>query len=105
VELLLGDFFQRNELVNTGVIDQDVDLAECFLCFGEESLDVCFTGDVALDSDSFSAALTDFVDDAVGIVFCGRVVNNYRCPFLPQLFGDARADPFRRSRHNCDFSV
>jgi hypothetical protein len=33
VELLLGDFFKRDEFVNAGVVDHDVDLAERFLFF------------------------------------------------------------------------
>src|SRR4029077_2711279 len=56
VELLLGDVFEWHEFVNAGVINHDIDLAECFLRFSEQSLDVCLLGDVALDSDSFSAA-------------------------------------------------
>ena len=49
VELLLGDFFQRDEFVNAGVVDYDVDLPERFLRFSEQSLDVCLLGDAALD--------------------------------------------------------
>jgi hypothetical protein len=105
VELRLGDFFQRDELVNASVIDQDVDLAERFLCFSEQSLDVCLPGDVALDGDCFSAALTDLVYNSVRIVFCGGVVNNYRCALRREIFRDARADSLRRSGYNCDFSI
>src|SRR6478736_7798083 len=61
VELLLGDFFQRDEFVNAGVVDHDVDLPERFLRFSEQSLDFCLLGDAALDRDSFSAALANFI--------------------------------------------
>src|SRR6478736_9901570 len=54
VELLLGDFLQRDELVNAGVIDHDVDLAESLLRLSEQSLDVVLLRDACLDRDSFS---------------------------------------------------
>src|SRR6266481_5915550 len=38
VNLLLGDVLQRHKLVNTGVVDQNVDLAQGLLRLGEESL-------------------------------------------------------------------
>src|SRR5436190_16419006 len=77
VELLLGDFFQWHKLVNAGVINHDIDLAECFLRFSEQSLDVCLLGDVALDSDSFSAALTNFVYHAICVLLGRRIINDH----------------------------
>src|SRR6476646_4533690 len=38
VKLLLGDVLQRHEFINTGVIDQNVDLAQGLLCLTEKSL-------------------------------------------------------------------
>src|SRR6267378_5748033 len=38
VNLLLGDVLQRHELINTGVVDQNVDLAQGLLRLGEKSL-------------------------------------------------------------------
>ena len=105
MELLLGDFFQRHEFVNSGVVDQEVDLAEGFLRFSEQPLDFWLLRNVALDSDCFSAALTDFVNHAICVLLGRSVVNNYRRAFRRELFRDSRADSLRRPRYNCDFSV
>ena len=42
VELLLGGFFERDELVNAGVVDHDVDLTERFLRFRKKLFDFAF---------------------------------------------------------------
>ena len=57
VELLLGDFFERDELVNAGVIDHDVDLPERFLRLSEQSLDVGLLGDAAWTATAFPPRL------------------------------------------------
>jgi hypothetical protein len=49
VKLSLGDFFQRDEFINAGVIDQNVDFAERFLRLSEEPFNFSFLRDVALD--------------------------------------------------------
>jgi hypothetical protein len=67
--LLLGDLFQWDKLVKPGVIDHDVDLAKCFLCVGEQFLDVCLLRDVPRDGDSFSTGLTNFVHHAICALF------------------------------------
>ena len=68
VELLLRGFFQRDKLVNAGVVDHDVDLPQCFLRFSEQSLDFCLFRNAALDSDGFSAALTNFIYHAICVL-------------------------------------
>ena len=103
MELLLGDFFQRDEFVNPGVIDHDVDLPERFLCFSEESLDFCLLRDVALNRDSFSSSLANFFHHAICVLLCRRVIDHHRRACLREFFRDARADSFRRSRYYCNF--
>jgi hypothetical protein len=105
VELLLGHFFQRDELVNAGVVDHDVDLPERFLRFSEQSLDFCLFRNVALDSDSFSAALTNFVYHAICVLLGRRIINDYGRALRCEFFRDARADSLRRSRYYCNFSI
>src|SRR6202011_2624257 len=57
--------FESCELVNAGVIDQDVDLSERFLRSRKKSLDVGFLRNTRLDCDGFSTALRDILDDFV----------------------------------------
>ena len=57
VELFLGDLFNWRPVVNSGVVDQDIDFAEGLLCCGKESFDFRLLGDVRLYGDRFAAAL------------------------------------------------
>ena len=105
VELLLGGFFQRDEFVNAGVVDHDVYLPERFLRFSEQSLDVCLLSDAALDRDSFSAALANFIYYAICVLLGRRIINDYGCALRCEFFRDACADSFRRSGYHFNFSV
>ena len=68
VELFLGDLFKWRPVVNSGVVDQDIDLAEGLL-LRKKSFDFRLLGDVRLYGDRFAAALCDFVNDAIGAFF------------------------------------
>ena len=105
VELLLGDFFEWHEFVNAGVVDHDVDLAECFLRFSEQSLDVCLLRDAALDRDSFSAALTNFIYHAICVLLGRRIIDDHSRTLGCEFFCNPCADSLRRSRYHCNFSV
>src|SRR5882724_5968927 len=67
VKFFFRDFFKRFEVVNSGVIDQDVDLAERFLCRPKELFDFLLLRNIALDRDRFAAALCDFAHDLVRV--------------------------------------
>src|SRR5262249_34040567 len=105
VELLLGDFFQRYELIDAGVIDHDVELAESFLCFGKQSVDFCLFRDVALDRDRLSTALANFVDKAICTLFVGPIINDHGRPLVCELFCDACANSFGCPRYHRNFST
>src|SRR5882724_4800902 len=83
VELLLGDFFQRDELIHASVIDHDVYLAESLLRFSEQYL----------------------VDDSVCALLVRRIIDHYRRARLRELFRNPRADSLRRSRYYRNFSI
>jgi len=102
--LLLRDFLQKHELVNAGVIDQDIDLSECFLCFREQFLNFCLLRYAALDSDSFSGALDNFIYHAICVLLCRDVINDYGRARLRKLFCNPRADSLRCSCYYCNFS-
>src|SRR5439155_18137745 len=63
VEMLLAYFLQRQEFVDTGVIDEDIDLAESLFRGGEKFFDVGLFRNAALNGESFSAAFCDFIDN------------------------------------------
>ena len=65
MKLILRHRFERFELIYAGVINQNVELAECFLRLGKQALDVFFLRNIALDRDCLSAALCNFVDHAI----------------------------------------
>ena len=67
VELLLGDFFDRHEFVDPSVVDQDVDLAECFFRCRKKFFNVGFFCNARLDSESLATAFTDLIDNFVRI--------------------------------------
>ena len=104
VELLLGDLFKWRPVVNSGVVDQDIDLAEGLLRCGKKSFDFRLLGDVRPHGNRFAAALCDFVNDAIGAFFRGSVIDDHGCAFSRELFCDVGADSFRRTGYDCDFS-
>ena len=55
VEVFGGDGFERRELVDAGVVHQDVELAERLLGLREEPPDVGFLGEVGLHRDRLAA--------------------------------------------------
>ena len=76
VEVLGGDGFEGAELVDAGVVDEDVELAVVLDGGVDDGLRVGGLGDVALDGDGFAAGLGDGVDDVVGTGFVGGVVDD-----------------------------
>ena len=55
VKVLGGHVLERRELVDAGVVDQDVEPAERLLRLGEEPLDVGLLGHVRLHRDGLAA--------------------------------------------------
>ena len=76
VEVLGGDGFEGAELVDAGVVDQDVELAVGLDGGVDDGLRVGGLGDVAFDGYGFAAGLGDGVDDFVGAGFAGGVVDD-----------------------------
>src|SRR5438034_11801951 len=66
VEVLFGDAFERRGLVNSGVVEEDVEPAECPLRLGEETLDVCLLRDVCLHRNGLAASAYNLRDRVVG---------------------------------------
>src|SRR5437879_12834009 len=79
VEVLFGDAFERRGLVNSGVVDEDVEPAECPLRLGEETLDVCLLRDVCLHRNGLAASAYNLRDQVVGALLARGVVDDNRC--------------------------
>ncbi len=63
--MLFGDGFQRGELVDARIVDEDIELPVGRLGGGKELIDLRFLGDVRADGNGLAARLGDFGDDAV----------------------------------------
>ena len=65
MKLALRRLFERCELVDAGVVYQNIEPAECFPGLREKAFDVFLLRNISLDGDRFSAALGNFVNDLV----------------------------------------
>jgi hypothetical protein len=100
VEVLLGDVFQRRELVDAGVVDQDVHAAERLLGLVEQTGDVGALGHVALDGDGLAAGGGDLGHHLVGALAAGGVVDRHGRALGGQGLGDGGPDALRRAGHD-----
>src|SRR5215470_15296962 len=103
-DLWLGDFFDRHELVNPGVVDENIDLAEGFLRGRKKFFNIGRFRNARLGGDSFAATFTDLIDNFVRIRFRGRVIHDYGGSMRRQFFCDTSADSLRRTRYTRNFS-
>src|SRR5438874_3110038 len=75
LKLNLRHFFKRFEVVDAGVVDQDIDLAERLLRFGKYTFDIFLLRDIALDCNRFPIALADCINYLVCILLRRRIVD------------------------------
>ena len=76
VKEVLGHLLERRELVDAGVVDQDVEPAECLLAFGKQALDVRLLRYVTLHGDGLAPAAHDLRHHTLGALLAGRVVDD-----------------------------
>ena len=105
MELLLGDLFKWRPVVNSRVVDQDVDLAEGFFALSKEMFDVYLPGHICPNGNGPAAALGNQVHYSVGSFFAGSIVDHDGSAFGSELFGDLSANSLRSACHDRDFSV
>ncbi len=103
-EVLHRHLFERGKLVDAGVVDQAVELAEGLRRFGEQTLDILRLGHVRLDRDRFAAVARDRRDDAVGTGLAGGIVDHHSGPLVGEVPGDRGADPLGSARHEGDLA-
>jgi hypothetical protein len=104
VEDLFGEGFERCELVDARVVNEDVEasivLDGCIddsLCLG------CF-GDVAFHGDSLAAGRGDGCDDSVRAALARGIIYDYRCAFCGEGLGDSGSDTFGCAGNDGDFT-
>ena len=105
VKVLRGDHFQRQELVEARVVDEDVELAERFLCFGKKTLNILGLGNIGLDGDSLPLLLGDALDDGIRSGLAAGVVDDDGCALGRQVLGNRGADSLGSPGDNGDFSL
>ena len=103
VEVLGRHFFQRRELVNAGVVYENIEFVEFLFGGGEEVLNLCGLGEIDADGDRTATFFLDFVDNFIRARFAGRVVHDDCGAVGGQVLGDSGADPFRGSGDDRDF--
>ena len=92
MEVLGGYGFEGLEIVDAGVVHQNVHLAVGGFGLGEESRDVGGFGDVGLHGDGFAALGCDVLHNGVGAGFAAGVIDDDGSAFGCQMFGDGGAD-------------
>ena len=81
VEVVFGDIFNGSELIDAGVVDEDVEAAIVLDGCVDDALRFSGLGDVSADSDGFAAGCGDGGDDDVGTSLAGGIVDHDGCAF------------------------
>ena len=76
MELILGDLFQRKELIYAGIVHQHVERVEGFFGFVEQLPYICGLRNVALYRNGFTALRFDVDDNAVRVLFVGDSISS-----------------------------
>src|SRR5580698_223011 len=103
--MLFADFFKGRELVDTRIVDQNVELPKRLFRLGKEALYVGGLCHVSLDRNRLAALAGNFRHDAIRAFAAGSVVDYDRSTFCSQTFCDACADALRCSGYHGDFSL
>src|SRR5262245_13187416 len=97
--------FQRREIVNARVVDENIELVECLFRFDKETIDLGRLGEIGLNSDSLAAFAFNLLDDAIGTLLTGGIIDDYGSAFRGQLPGDGRTDAFGSTRNDRHFAL
>src|SRR4051812_8475663 len=105
VKLVLGDRFERVELVDSRVVDQNVDFAERLVRLLEQALYVFRLRDITLDGDSLAAIAGNLVYHAVSTSLAGGVVHHDGRALSAQRLRDASANTLGGAGHDSDLAA
>ena len=104
VEMLFGNGFQRREIVNSRIVDQDVEATERLLGFREECLNFRLFRNIGFHRDGLATVLRDLRDDGFRAFLAGRIIDDHRGAFRGEMLGDGGANAFGCSGDDCNFS-
>ena len=93
------------KLIDAGVVDEDVDLAEGLFGFGEEALCVRCLGDIALYGNGFAALGGDVRNDLVRACLAGCIVDDDLGAGGSEVAGDLRTDALGRASNDGDLTL
>ena len=94
MKLFFGHCLKWFEAIDSGVVNQNIDLAECFLCRGEEPLHFRLLCDTRLHRNCFAAAFCNFINHTIGIFFGRRIIDDDSRTFGCELFCNPSPIPF-----------
>src|SRR5689334_412226 len=100
MKMLRRDIFEREEFVDAGIVDEDVEPAEGLLRFCEEPANVCFVREVRLNGDCLAAIAIDLADDAIRALFAGAIVDDHRSSLGGQMQRDGSPDSLGSPGHD-----
>jgi hypothetical protein len=92
VKFLFRDPLEWRKFIDAGVIDQNVQPAECLLRLCENFLDIDRLCDIALHGDRFAALGLNVRNDALSAFLARGIVDDDRRTFRREAFGDSRAN-------------
>jgi hypothetical protein len=105
VEVLLGDGLDGGELVDAGVVDEDVEAAVVLDGRVDDALGFRGgLGDVAAHGDGLAAGRGDGGDNGVRAGLAGGVVDDDGCAFRGERLGDGGSDALGCAGDDCDFA-
>jgi len=104
MEVVLGDVFEWLELIDAGIVDENIDPAERLLGLFEQPAHVRRLGDVGLHRNGLAAFGRDRGRNAVGALLVGRIIDHHGGACRRQGFGGRGADALGGARDHRDFS-
>src|SRR5262245_18568179 len=97
--------FEWREIVDSRVIDENVELVKGLFRFNKEALDLGRLGESGLDSDSLATFALDLLYDTVRALFAGGIIDDNGSTFCRQMAGDGCADALGRTGNDRHFAL
>src|SRR4029077_18088848 len=104
VVVLFGEGIDGEELVNAGVVHEDVEVAEVLDGCVHEALSLGGLRDIATDGDGFATGGGDGGDHSIRTSLAGGVVDDDGGAFGGERFGDGGSDTLGCAGDDCDFT-
>src|SRR5262245_26098244 len=93
--MFFGHLLERREIVDSGIVHQDINLAKSFLGFRKKVLNLRLLRDIGLHRDSFAAAASNVGHYTVCTSFAGGIVDDHGRTLGGQVFSNGSSDALR----------